>query len=265
MVWTGAPPSTSSIASSTFPFEMARLSASFASGSATPFDTALPRENLRNRDPGRPTGPLVTARADLEAVLFDDFSRANLAIYADLLLDEGDDRGELIALDLRIAELGPTDALVARRLEILCKMLGEPAAETFMRNNKLPFQFGFGGVRFGSVSGAYLDAERVLIDSPLGGYLREVRLEGGEKHLRMGIGNLVRRTHPWLQSLRVHYQTSASRKTTPIISGTQALQLIEATPVLETVKITRATNPLASTRHVFASFEHPSVRQLDVS
>ena len=207
----------------------------------------------------------MTPRADIEAELRANFSRDNLAIYSDLLLGEGDARGELIALDIRIAERGPSDELVARRNEILCDLLGEQAAKQFIRYNKQPFQFGFGGVRFGSVGGAYLDAERALIESPLGGYLRDARIVGGEKHLKTGIGVLVRRRHPWLQSLHVHYETMASRKNTAIISSRQTWQLIEATPDLEIVMVTRSTNPAATARPVFASFAHPNVRVLELA
>jgi len=222
------------------------------------------RKKPRNLEQVRSTDSAMTKRAGLEAALLADFSRDNLAVYADLLLNEGDVRGELITLDLRIAVYGPSNAAVARRNEVLSELLGAPAAEQFIRYNKQPFQFGFGGARLGSVGGANLDAERALIDSPLGGYLRDVRLAGGEKHLKTGIGTLVRRTHPWLQSLHVHYETTASRKSTPIISSSQTWELIEATPALETVKVTRSTNPAAAARPVFASFDHPTVRELEL-
>jgi hypothetical protein len=170
----------------------------------------------------------------------------------------------LITLDLRIADCGRSDALVVRRHEILSELLGVSAAQQFTRHNKQPFQFGFGGVRLGSVGGAYLDAERALIDSPLSGYLRDARIAGGEKHLKASIGTFVRRTHPWLQSLRVHYETMASRKSTGIISRSQTLKLIDATPALESMKVTRSTNPAATARPVFMSFDHPNVRELEL-
>ena len=46
---------------------------------------------------------MTSRRQVLEDVLRADFSRENLAIYADALQEEGDPRGELIAIDLRIA------------------------------------------------------------------------------------------------------------------------------------------------------------------
>ena len=116
-----------------------------------------------------------------------------------------------------------------------------------------------------AVSGARLAAERDLMDSPLGPYLRHVRIRGGEKHLTTGISTLNRRTHPWLRTLHVHYDTSASRRTTAIVSSNQTQRLIEATPVLEVVRITRSTTTAeAANRPIFPSFDHPNVRQLDL-
>ena len=80
-----------------------------------------------------------------------------------------------------------------------------------------------------------------------------------------GVGPLGRRPHPWLQSLHVHYETMASGKSTPIISSSQTWKLIEATPALERVKVTRSTNPAAAVRPVFATFDHPNVRDLELA
>ena len=205
-------------------------------------------------------------RETLEDALRVDFSRENLAVYADALQEEGDLRGELIALDLRIADHGLLPALSARRMEILRDLLGASAADFFARDHKQPFQFGFADVRIDSTGGAGLEAERELLDSQLGDYLRHVKIRGGEKHLRSGVGTLVRRTHPWLRSLHVHYATMASRSTEPIVSGRQTRELIEATPVLETMTVTRATTtPWAAVRPVFASFDHPNVRELKLA
>ncbi len=143
-------------------------------------------------------------------------------------------------------------------------MLGD-AAEPFLRDDRNVFQYGFGNVRIDAVSGARLAAERALMDSPLGPYLRHVTIRGGEKHLTTGIGTLNRRTHPWLRSLHVHYHTSASRRRTAIVSSKLTQRLIEATPVLEVVRITRSTTTTeAAKRPVFPWFEHPNVREIDL-
>ncbi len=207
----------------------------------------------------------MQTRLDLEAALDDDFSHQNLAIYADLLQTEGDPRGELIAIDLRIAGLGPSDALRARRRELLAELLGV-AAEQFLRDDQNAFQFGFGDVRIDAVSGIRLTAERDLMESPLGPYLRHVKIRGGEKHLTTGIATLLKRSHPRLRSLHIHYDTSASRRSDPIVSSAQTWRLIEATPVLERVRVTRSTTTAeAARRPVFPSFDHPNVRDLELS
>lgn len=203
-------------------------------------------------------------RIDLEAALAEEFSRQHLAIYADLLQAEGDPRGELIAIDLRIAEHGPSDVLKTRRRELLAELLGDATAP-FVRDDHNAFELGFGSVRIDGVSGARLAAERALMESPLGPYLRHVTIRGGEKHLTTGIATLVRREHRWLRSLHVHYDTMASRSTEPIVSASLTRKLIAATPVLEHLRVTRSTTTAeAAARPVFASFDHPRVRELDL-
>jgi len=205
-------------------------------------------------------------RASLEDALRAGFSRQNLAIYADLLQEAGDLRGELIALDLRIADHGPLDPLIARRNELLEELLGTKlTAEHFLRDHKQPFQFGFGEVRIDGVGGADLEAERGLMESPLGEWLRRVSIRGSEKNVRSGVATLVRRTHPWLQSLHIHHTTRAAPGSEPIVSGRMTRELIEATPVLEIMKVTRSTTtPWAVARPVFAAFEHPNVLELEL-
>jgi uncharacterized protein (TIGR02996 family) len=203
----------------------------------------------------------VSNRESLEAALRADFSRDHLAVYADALQEEGDPRGELIAIDLRIADYGLVDELTARRAQLLSTLLGATTAAHFIRYHKQPFQFGFGDVRIDSVGGAGLLAERALLTGSLGEYLRHVSIRGGEKHIRSGVGTLVRRTHLWLRTLHVHYSTTASRRTESIVSARQTWQLIEATPALESLKVTRSTTTAeAAARPVFPSFDHPSAK-----
>jgi hypothetical protein len=63
---------------------------------------------------------VTTPRAEIEAALAADFSRANLAVYADCLMAEGDPRGELIAIGL----LPPTPELERRKIALLEQLLG---------------------------------------------------------------------------------------------------------------------------------------------
>lgn len=184
---------------------------------------------------------MTSRRQVLEDVLRADFSRENLAIYADALQEEGDPRGELIAIDLRIAEHGLVDALTTRRTELLHELLGREAAEHFRYYRKGAFQFAFGDVHINATGGAWLDAERAMFDSPLGAYLRRVTIGGGEKQIRSGVATLVQRTHTWLRALHVHYNTMASQSTQTIVSARKTRELIEATPVLESMKVTRST------------------------
>jgi len=67
----------------------------------------------------------VGPRAQLEQALRASFAREDLAVYADLLLAEGDPRGELIALDL---DPHPTPAWQARRREVIEGWLGHAVA-----------------------------------------------------------------------------------------------------------------------------------------
>ena len=68
----------------------------------------------------------MTARGDLEEALAACWNLDDLTVYADLLLAEGDPRGELIALDLAPQ---PDDAdWHARRAAVLAKWLGSSLA-----------------------------------------------------------------------------------------------------------------------------------------
>jgi hypothetical protein len=210
----------------------------------------------------------VATLEEIEAELRASWDREHLAVYGDFLSAAGDLRGDLIAVDLKIGEHGPTTALVSERTAILDELLGSATAAHFRQDPSNSFEYGFGDVRIDNYTGAGLDAEEALLAGQLGGYLRRVRMRGGGKHIKSGVATVASRVHPWLTSLRIYYETSSrvvmratvQRAYPPLISADMTSRLVEHTPVLESVKVFRSPYP----QPVFGLFEHPNVRELDL-
>src|SRR4051812_12376701 len=99
----------------------------------------------------------VETRDQLEETLRETFSREDLAVYADLLLTDGDPRGELIALDL---DPQPRSAWYERRRAAMTAWLGAKLSGPALHRVKLGF--------------LETEADKVgieLVRSPAGGYL----------------------------------------------------------------------------------------------
>ena len=132
---------------------------------------------------------------DIEAALQRSFDRATLAVYADALQQRGDPRGELIAIDLHVAEHGATRELADKKRELVRAWLGEGPW------NHRHFRFGFFddyGTSYTS-NDAYVAA---LARSPAAAYVRGLTLQAPEL-TRAQLDFVVAREHPWLRRLAI--------------------------------------------------------------
>ena len=180
-------------------------------------------------------------RAQLEQALRASFAREDLAVYADLLLAEGDPRGELIALDL---DPHPTPAWQARRREVIEGWLGHAVASVSHHLIRLGFipELGDG------------NAGLAVLASPAGAYVRAFRTRGDTRTLRVALAKLAAAPRPWLAQLTIERWSAEGE----ICIG-QALvdELIIQTPALTGLAI-------AGSR-VVHGFSHPGVTALRVS
>lgn len=72
---------------------------------------------------------------ELEATLQAQWDVDTAAVYADALIERGDPRGELIAIDLQIARQGATAEVMQRRREFVIAWLGAEAAGAYSRGD----------------------------------------------------------------------------------------------------------------------------------
>ena len=187
------------------------------------------------------TWSLVGTREQLEQALRASFAREDLAVYADLLLADGDPRGELIALDL---DPQPTPAWLARRREVIEGWVGRDVASVSLHVIRFGFipELGDG------------TASLALLASPAGAYVRAFRARGETRTLRLALAKLAGAPRPWLAQLTIE-RWSVDREV--CIGRAHVDELIAQTPALTALEI--------SGRRVVHAFSHPGVTALRVS
>lgn len=189
---------------------------------------------------GTPLAPPPDPDAsELERSLQASWSLDTLAVYADLLQQRGDPRGELIALDLSPA---PEDkAWRTQRGALLVAWLGEELAA---RAGHL--------IQHGFIPALRDDPFHPpgLLDGPLGHLVRSCTLRGHEQTL----ARFASRPRPWLVQLTFFFMPWGFSER---VGDTVRDALIAATPHLQEVQLLGA-------RPAFEAFPHPSVRRVYV-
>jgi hypothetical protein len=214
----------------------------------------------------------LARRDDIERALAAKFDREHLAEYGDFLMTEGDPRGELVALDLQIEQHGAMRDLEERRLDVLRAIVGsELVALPFVK-----LRYGFAEL---AIDGrTYRHRHRRELDrflaGALGAFVRRATVRGGEQLLRDAVGGLVRRRHPWLHELRIHYsmldldrdeRLAVLASGEPVIDKSTTAALVAATPALETLVVTRHTGIREPpVRPIFVDFVHPNARDVEL-
>jgi hypothetical protein len=186
----------------------------------------------------------VATRDELEATLRSRWDRDTLAVYADLLESDGELRGELITIDLRIEEDGPVPALVERRKELIAAWL-----------RSLPpgkVQHGFLDI---DATGAD-PVEQVRAALATGGapYIRTIAVVGPPKTLREAVAIIAADARPSLVRIALRQWSEGQGWTL----RTQDLErLVKATPALHTLEL--------DGYRIFEAAVHPALRRLRIS
>ena len=183
----------------------------------------------------------VGPRERIEEALRTRFAREDLAVYADLLLQEGDPRGELIALDL---DPKPSPAWQARRREVLEGWLGPAVASISHHVIRLGFIGELGDGK----------ASLAILASPAGAFVRAFRTRGETSTVRLALAKLAAAPRPWLTELTIERWSMAD----DVCVGRALVdELIAQLPALTALEI--------SGRRVVHAFAHPGVTTLRVS
>lgn len=191
--------------------------------------------------------------ADLEAALAAAWDRDTLAVYADELLSRGDPRGELIAIDLEIAEHGSTAELASRRTSILHGWLGGHVP----MNPHRPWigeslQLGFVDDLCIDEQGALtVDDVRLALATPLAPYLRGVTVIGDARSIARTLRELAVREHGHLQRLTI------SARDGGLVDDGAVRALLAACPRLQLLEVRG--------NQVLRDLPHPTLRRARIT
>jgi len=205
----------------------------------------------------------MSTRDELEAALRARPDDHTLLVYADLLQAQGDPRGELIALDLRLPGMS-MQGIEKRRGQLLRSWLGddfelswEPEQQLWyageLASTYATFDCGFVDL---FVTDEDFTADLVvpkLLDAPAGEYLRRLSLSGPTAMLEPLLEALVARPRPWLQ----HLALSRPNESTLLVGAALGGKLAAATPNLEVLDLLG--------RNLLDRFTHPHLRELGIT
>jgi hypothetical protein len=207
---------------------------------------------------------MSSTRRELEAALAAGFARRadaewreTLAIYADHLLAEGDPRGELIALDLRIEASGTTSELVARRASLLAAFLGHlrPLDNLHLAWVGDTFSRGFvDDLVIDAVDANACERLPAILASAIGPYLRGITIRGDDAFIDLALELVASREHAWLEQLTLVKQTG---RDAPAASEATIESVVAAMPRLRRLAV--------EGHHVVDEFPHPALRELHVT
>jgi hypothetical protein len=136
--------------------------------------------------------------AEIEAALAANPTPELLAGYGDALHALGDPRGELIAIDLRVAAHGPSAELAARKRELIDGWLGAELAARVLEIGAV--DCGFVDIPWGLKA---VEVERMLSHEGLHGALRTFALEDSDAGLCRGLDLVCAARPPWLEHVQV--------------------------------------------------------------
>jgi len=187
--------------------------------------------------------------AEIEAALVANRTPELLAVYGDALHALGDPRGELIAIDLRLAQ-GANAELAAHKRELIDAWLGAELAARVLDIGAV--DCGFVDIPYGVETG---EVERMLSHAGLFAALRELQLEDSDAGLCRGI-DLVRAVRPpCLEHLGVtRYRAEPEMIDSPAIDDDRARALVAAMPRLRMLTL---AGP-----NVFGELVHDGIREL---
>ena len=210
----------------------------------------------------------MLADDQLESALQATWNRETLAVYADRLIDAGDPRGELIAIDLALETQDRTPEIAGRRRELVNAWLGAPLFGRPWSHRQVKYGFVQDYVIETRTGADYLTA---LLESPAGRHIRGLTIEAEDtEQLEKPLATLTAHARPWLERLviNVSWQTREppteqrplGRMRNPTrLSGAATRDLIAATPYLRTLEL-----ELGRLGTLFDQLDHPSLRSLSL-
>jgi len=189
---------------------------------------------------------------DLEAALRTSWDPGTVAVYADHLQLLGDTRGELIAIDLRIEDSGPTPELVRRRQEILASWLGAELPHGVIRH---------GFIDVDATSADPVSQARVAFEGPGALFIRSVAMVGPPSLVAATLAVVAAAPRPSLTHVTIRQWPESTwppgrrGRAAPGVEVPHGLA--EAAPHLTTLEL--------EGREVLPGFGHKNVRRLRVS
>jgi hypothetical protein len=185
----------------------------------------------------------VPSLSDIEAALAEHFDEDHLAVYGDCLQQDGDPRGELIALDLRGSEDDE------RRGELARRWLGDELAESVLASGAI--NCGFLELRLAGEPGYEL--LNSLYAHRAGAYLRSVTIDGDILAVRTLLAHLAYRTQRWLDDVAI--RCTGTRQN--VVDDDLAERFVQACPLLRSLEV--------EGQYVFGSLRHRDLRSLRVT
>ncbi len=173
------------------------------------------------------------------------------AVYADQLIARGDLRGELIAIDLALAN-DPRAELTLRKRELIRAWIGEAIAGWTWQPRNVVHGLVSGFAAANSATFQLVEQVEHLLDA-VGNHVSDLGLYGSNADLKQALAVLARAEGglPWLRKLSIHRSDGAR----PLDRATwQAV--VDATPHL--------TELFLEGKGVIASPLHPAVRTLRI-
>jgi hypothetical protein len=189
----------------------------------------------------------VATTDDLEQALAEAWPHADLealSVYADHLLEVGDPRGELVALDLEIARRDTQVRQQRKRARVAAWLLADPAGFA-----ATTFSFGFVETTGRDLAG--------ILASPAGRYVRAVHVPDRLDGVALAVERLAAAPRPHLVRISIISTTGPRRPRDHAVEPARAAALVAATPRLHTLSVIG--------RRVFAELPHPAIRALAVS
>jgi hypothetical protein len=182
---------------------------------------------------------------DLEAAVRAAWDREAIEIYADHLQSIGDPRGELVALDLRIDDLGASPEMLARRAELIEAWFGAARPPGTVK-------YGFVDVdATGRDPAAQLAS---VLRGPGATFVRSVVLAGSTEQNRLALEQLAADERPWLTTLVIRQWQETVAFT---LGNEETKKLFARLPALAILEL--------EGRRILGNVAHPNVRALKLT
>jgi hypothetical protein len=183
--------------------------------------------------------------SDLEAAVRAAWDREAIEVYADHLQAIGDPRGELVAIDLRIDEVGANAEMLERRAELIEAWFGAAVPPGLVR-------YGFVDA---DATGMGPDSQlATVLCGPGAKFVRSVALAGTTEQNRIALEQLAAEERPWLTKLVIRQWQETIAFT---LGNEETKKLFARVPALAVLEL--------EGRRILGNVAHPNVRELKLT